>query len=71
LLNINKNRPTFAWKVSVYIIKPATPQAGFSSQKVYHVPIEVSLPHSSASLALLRGDRLTMQGRVELLDFHK
>jgi hypothetical protein len=37
LLKINKNRPTFAWKVWVYIIKRAAAQAAFSSQKVYHV----------------------------------
>jgi hypothetical protein len=39
LLKIIKNRPTFAWKVSVYIIKRAAAQAAFSPEKVYHVGV--------------------------------
>jgi hypothetical protein len=36
VLKKNKNQLTFAWKVSVYITKPAAAQAGFSPKKVYH-----------------------------------
>jgi hypothetical protein len=60
-----------AWKVSVYIIKPASSQAGFSSQKVYHVPIGVSLPRATAFLVLLRANRLTMRACEAWLDFHE
>jgi hypothetical protein len=33
LLKKNKNLLTFAWKVSVYITKPAAAQAAFSPEK--------------------------------------
>jgi hypothetical protein len=39
----NNSRLPFAWKVSVYIIKPAGSQAGSFSQKVYHGSINASL----------------------------
>src|SRR5258708_21415654 len=50
-----QNRLAFAWKVSVYTIKPATSQAGFSSQKVYHVPIQ---PHFNRLNRTLERPRL-------------
>src|SRR5216683_3639497 len=51
-----QNRLAFAWKVSVYTIKPATSQAGFSSQKLYHVCTDVSRPRILDSSVRLRGE---------------
>jgi len=62
----NKNHLAFAWKVSVYIIKPATPQASFCSQKVYHVWIGVSLPRILDLLARLSGAVMHRNCRPEL-----
>jgi hypothetical protein len=45
-----QSRLPFAWKVSVYIIKPAGSQAGSFSQKVYHGSINASF-FGTAALA--------------------